>query len=92
MPATCYLQLKRPSHPSRGIPTAVNSLATLLKEPVVRSFFVQSDGVKLLIPLITPASTQQSIQVTLTIYGLFASVNYIQCNALDYLGKHFMHL
>ncbi|KAL8499799.1 hypothetical protein ACS0TY_019687 [Phlomoides rotata] len=31
----CLLvQLKNPSHPSRGIPTAVNCLATLLKEPV----------------------------------------------------------
>ncbi|KAM7279115.1 hypothetical protein ACFE04_006249 [Oxalis oulophora] len=56
-------QLKKPSHPSRGVPTAVNCLAALLKEPVVRSSFVQADGVKLLIPLISPASTQQSIQL-----------------------------
>ncbi|XP_059665642.1 V-type proton ATPase subunit H-like [Cornus florida] len=56
-------QLKKPSHPSHGIPTAVNCLATLLKEPVVRSSFVQGDGVKLLEPLISPASTQQSIQL-----------------------------
>ncbi|XP_022718617.1 V-type proton ATPase subunit H-like isoform X1 [Durio zibethinus] len=56
-------QLKKPSHPSRGIPTAINCLAALLKEPVVRSSFVQVDGVKLLIPLISPASTQQSIQL-----------------------------
>lgn len=56
-------QLKNPSHPSRGIPTAINCLAALLKEPVVRSSFVQADGVKLLIPLISPASTQQSIQL-----------------------------
>lgn len=56
-------QLKKPSHPSRGIPTAVNCLATLLKEPLVRSSFVQADGVKLLVPLISPASTQQSMQL-----------------------------
>ncbi|XP_050223860.1 V-type proton ATPase subunit H [Mercurialis annua] len=56
-------QLKKPSHPSRGVPTAISCLATLLKEPVVRSSFVQADGVKLLIPLISPASTQQSIQI-----------------------------
>ncbi|EOY10175.1 Vacuolar ATP synthase subunit H family protein isoform 3, partial [Theobroma cacao] len=56
-------QLRKPSHPSRGIPTAINCLASLLKEPVVRSSFVQADGVKLLIPLISPASTQQSIQL-----------------------------
>ncbi|AET03991.2 vacuolar H+-ATPase subunit H, putative [Medicago truncatula] len=56
-------QLKKPSHPSRGVPTAINCLSTLLKEPVVRSNFVQTDGVKLLVPLICPASTQQSIQL-----------------------------
>ncbi|KAL6527077.1 hypothetical protein OROGR_016167 [Orobanche gracilis] len=56
-------QLKNPSHPSRGVPTAINCLATLLKEPMIRSSFVQADGVKLLIPLISPASTQQSIQL-----------------------------
>ncbi|CAA0837123.1 V-type proton ATPase subunit H [Striga hermonthica] len=56
-------QLRNPSHPSRGISTAVNCFATLLKEPVVRSSFVQADGVKLLVPLISPASTQQSIQL-----------------------------
>lgn len=57
--------MKKPSHPSRGVPTAVNCLSTLLKEPMVRSSFVKADGVKLLIPLISPASTQQSIQVIL---------------------------
>ncbi|CAH9063575.1 unnamed protein product [Cuscuta epithymum] len=57
------VQLRRPTHPSHGIPTAINSLATLLKEPLVRSLFVQADGVKLLVPLISPASTQQSIQL-----------------------------
>ncbi|KAH6757515.1 vacuolar ATP synthase subunit H family protein [Perilla frutescens var. hirtella] len=56
-------QLKKPSHVSRGIPTAINCLATLLKEPIVRSSFVQADGVKFLVPLITPASSQQSIQL-----------------------------
>ncbi|XP_057784480.1 V-type proton ATPase subunit H-like [Salvia miltiorrhiza] len=56
-------QLKKPSHPSRGIPTAINCLATLLKEPLVRSSFVQAGGVKFLIPLIIPASSQQSIQL-----------------------------
>ncbi|KAK6156440.1 hypothetical protein DH2020_010688 [Rehmannia glutinosa] len=56
-------QLKKPAHPSGGIPTAISCLATLLKESVVRSSFVQADGVRLLIPLISPASTQQSIQL-----------------------------
>ena len=77
-----FTQLRSPSHPSRGIPTAVNCLATLLKEPLVRSSFVQADGVKLLIPLINPVSNQttpiassqsnqqQSMQV---IFSLFFS-------------------
>ncbi|XP_019246766.1 PREDICTED: V-type proton ATPase subunit H-like [Nicotiana attenuata] len=56
-------QLRKPSHPSCSVPAAINCLATLLKEPIVRSSFVQADGVKLLVPLITPASTQQSIQL-----------------------------
>ncbi|KAH0894648.1 hypothetical protein HID58_057077 [Brassica napus] len=56
-------QLRQPSHPTRGAPVAISCLSTLLKEPVVRSLFVQADGVKLLVPLISPASTQQSIQL-----------------------------
>ncbi|KAK6919822.1 ATPase, V1 complex, subunit H, C-terminal [Dillenia turbinata] len=57
-------QLKKPSHGGRAIPTAINCLASLLKEPLVRSSFVRADGVRLLIPLISPASTQQqSIQL-----------------------------
>ncbi|KAL5703120.1 hypothetical protein ACHQM5_028253 [Ranunculus cassubicifolius] len=56
-------QLKKPSHPSCAIPTAISCLATLLKEPMARSSFVKADGVKLLTPLISPASTQQSIQL-----------------------------
>ena len=57
------LQLRIPSHPTRGIPTSVSSLATLLRISRVRAMFVKSDGIKLLAPLITPASTQQYIQV-----------------------------
>ncbi|XP_041012162.1 V-type proton ATPase subunit H-like [Juglans microcarpa x Juglans regia] len=57
------VQLKKPSHPSGAVPIAISCLATLLKEPVVRSLFVRADGIKLLIPLIAPASTQQSIQL-----------------------------
>ena len=59
------MQLRQPSHPTRGAPVAISCLSTLLKEPVVRSSFVKADGVKLLVPLISPASTQQSIQVTI---------------------------
>ncbi|XP_020593771.1 probable V-type proton ATPase subunit H [Phalaenopsis equestris] len=56
-------QLKNPSHPHRAVPVAINCLATLLRESSVRASFVQTDSVKLLVPLISPASTQQSIQL-----------------------------
>lgn len=56
-------QLRQPSHTSRGVATAVSSLATLLREPYVRKLFVMADGVKILAPLITPASSQQYIQL-----------------------------
>ncbi|ONM58116.1 V-type proton ATPase subunit H [Zea mays] len=56
-------QLRNPTHPSCSIPTSIHCLSTLLREPYVRTLFVQADGIKLLIPLISPASTQQSIQL-----------------------------
>lgn len=56
-------QLRQPSHPTRGVPTAVSSLATLLREPYARKLFVSADGVKVLSPLIVPASSQQHIQL-----------------------------
>jgi V-type H+-transporting ATPase subunit H len=56
-------QLRTPSHPTRGIPMAVSSLATLLRLPKVRAMFVRADGIRLLAPLITPAVTQQHIQL-----------------------------
>ncbi|CAD6217712.1 unnamed protein product [Miscanthus lutarioriparius] len=55
--------LRNPTHPSCSIPTSIHCLSTLLREPYVRTLFVQADGIKLLIPLISPASTQQSIQL-----------------------------
>lgn len=69
------MQLKKPSHPTWGVPTAISCIAMLLKEPVVRSSFVQADGVKLLIPLISPASTQQSIQVSFVTFQIAGLIN-----------------
>lgn len=71
------MQLKQPSHPTRGVPIAISCLSSLLKEPVVRSSFVQADGVKLLVPLISPASTQQSIQVTTHLVEAVLSEKYL---------------
>eukprot|EP00252_Welwitschia_mirabilis_P022949 TRINITY_DN636_c0_g2_i1.p1 TRINITY_DN636_c0_g2~~TRINITY_DN636_c0_g2_i1.p1 ORF type:complete len:454 (-),score=90.49 TRINITY_DN636_c0_g2_i1:226-1587(-) len=56
-------QLRRPSHPTCGISTAISSLATLLRDPQGRSLFVKADGVKFLIPLLSPASAQQNVQL-----------------------------
>ncbi|KAL6656721.1 hypothetical protein ACP70R_004501 [Stipagrostis hirtigluma subsp. patula] len=56
-------QLRSPTHPNCSVPTAIHCLSALLREAYVRTLFVQADGVKLLIPLISPASTQQSIQL-----------------------------
>ncbi|KAG0626251.1 hypothetical protein M758_2G114600 [Ceratodon purpureus] len=56
-------QMRSPAHPTRGIPTAVSSLATLLRITKVRAIFIKADGTKLLAPLLTPASNQQYIQL-----------------------------
>lgn len=78
-------QLNNPSHPSRSVPTAVNSLATLLREPSARASFVQADGVKSLIPLISPASTQQSIQILYETCLCIWLLSYYDA-AIDYLA------
>jgi V-type H+-transporting ATPase subunit H len=61
------VQLRSASHPTRGIPTALSSLATRLRIPKVRAMFIKSDGTELLAPLIAPASNQQYIQVMIVL-------------------------
>ncbi|PHU11084.1 V-type proton ATPase subunit H [Capsicum chinense] len=78
-------QLKKPTHPTRSIPSTINCLSTLLKEPVVRSSFVRADGVKLLVPLISPASTQQSIQLLYETCLCVWLLSYYE-PAIDYLA------
>ncbi|XP_058094323.1 V-type proton ATPase subunit H [Magnolia sinica] len=78
-------QLKAPSHPTSGVPTAISCLSTLLREPLVRSSFVQADGVKLLVPLISPASTQQSIQLLYETCLCVWLLSYYE-PAVEYLG------
>ncbi|XP_060974737.1 V-type proton ATPase subunit H-like [Cannabis sativa] len=62
---TFQLQQKKPlpSNLSRSSPTAISCLTTLLKEPVVKAFFVHSNGVRLLVPFINPPFIQPSIQL-----------------------------
>lgn len=59
------LQLRRPAHPSRAVPTAVHCQAVLLRETPVRSLIFRSGGVALLAPLLTmpPAGGQLNIQL-----------------------------
>jgi len=59
------LQLRRPAHPVRAIPTAVHCLSVLLREPSVRALFFRSGGVALVSPLvgIPPAGGQLNIQL-----------------------------
>jgi V-type H+-transporting ATPase subunit H len=46
-------QLRHPSHPTRGIPTAMHCLAVLLREVPVRAMFCRTPGaMQLLIPLV----------------------------------------
>ncbi|CAM6120518.1 unnamed protein product [Calypogeia fissa] len=56
-------QLKHPSHPTRGIASAISSLATILRENKVRELLLKCGGVKLLADLISPASTHQYVQL-----------------------------
>ncbi|CAM6100948.1 unnamed protein product [Calypogeia fissa] len=56
-------QLRHPDHPTRATPTAVSSLATLLRERQVRSLFVKAGGVEPLADLVAPATNQQYIQL-----------------------------
>ncbi|XP_074568900.1 putative V-type proton ATPase subunit H [Curcuma longa] len=78
-------QLKNPSHPTCSIPLAINCLSNLLREPAVRVSFVQADGVKLLVPLISPASNQQSIQLLYETCLCIWLLSYYDA-AVDYLA------
>ncbi|PSC76439.1 V-type proton ATPase subunit H-like [Micractinium conductrix] len=55
-------QLRRPSDPSRSVPTAVHALSQLLREPPLRVMLHRAGGVQLLAPLVTmpaPGGPQQ---------------------------------
>lgn len=69
-----WVQLKTPTHPTRGVPTAVSSLAVLLRIPKMRAIFVRADGIRYLSLLIVPASNQQYIQVSLFLHNLLPAL------------------
>ncbi|EFN53238.1 hypothetical protein CHLNCDRAFT_32265 [Chlorella variabilis] len=59
-------QLRRPSDPSRAVPTAVHAFSRLLREPPLRAMLHRAGGVQLLAPLVAmPAhgSGQLNIQL-----------------------------
>jgi len=59
-------QLRRPSHPTRGIPTAMHCLAVLLREGPVRTMFCRSPGaMQLLIPLVGMPSPGVQLNIQL---------------------------
>ncbi|XP_074578829.1 putative V-type proton ATPase subunit H [Curcuma longa] len=80
----CF-ELKYSSHPTCSIPLAVTCLANLLREPSMRVSFVQADGVKLLIPLISPTLNQQSIQLLYETCLCIWLLSYYDA-AVDYLA------
>uniref|UniRef100_A0A803NVG6 Uncharacterized protein n=1 Tax=Cannabis sativa TaxID=3483 RepID=A0A803NVG6_CANSA len=87
------LQLKKPlpSNLSRSSPTAISCLATLLKEPVVKAFFVHSNGVRLLVPFINPPFIQPSIQfIKHHIDGRFILLCVGLCCASVFVGSWFL--
>ncbi|KAK9845572.1 hypothetical protein WJX84_004458 [Apatococcus fuscideae] len=49
-------QLRQPAHPSRSVPSALHSLACLLREPGVRMLFHRANGLQLLAPLLRQQS------------------------------------
>jgi V-type H+-transporting ATPase subunit H len=58
-------QLRRPSHPTRGVATAVHCLSVLLRDAPVRSMFLRVGGGPLLAPLVRmpPPGGQLNIQL-----------------------------
>lgn len=56
-------QLRRPSNPTKGIPTATSALAALLQERGARQLFLRAGGVMLLAPLLKTANTPTSSQL-----------------------------
>jgi V-type H+-transporting ATPase subunit H len=67
-------QLRRPSNPSKSVPTAVASLSALLRERGCRQLFVKSGGPATLAPLLkaafTPTTSQLLYELCLCVWQL----------------------
>lgn len=67
-------QLRRPSNPTKAVPTAISALAVLLRDKPTRALFTQAGGVALLAPLLRsctgPTSSQLAYEICLCAWQL----------------------
>eukprot|EP00878_Enallax_costatus_P027898 GHUV01030086.1.p1 GENE.GHUV01030086.1~~GHUV01030086.1.p1 ORF type:complete len:450 (+),score=138.79 GHUV01030086.1:518-1867(+) len=67
-------QLRRPSNPTKAVPTAISALAVLLRDKPTRALFTQAGGVQLMGPLLRsctgPTSSQLAYETCLCAWQL----------------------
>jgi V-type H+-transporting ATPase subunit H len=67
-------QLRRPSNPTKSVPTAISALAVLLRDKATRGLFTSAGGVGLLAPLLRsctgPTSSQLAYEICLCVWQL----------------------
>ncbi len=56
-------QLRRPSNPSKSIPTAISALSALLREKGCRTMFQRAGGVPLVAPLLRSCNSPSNSQI-----------------------------
>jgi hypothetical protein len=56
-------QLRRPSNPSKSIPTAISALAALLREKGARTMFQRAGGIQLVAPLVRSCNSPSNSQI-----------------------------
>ncbi len=56
-------QLRRPSNPSKSIPTAISALAALLREKGCRTMFQRAGGIQLVAPLLRSCNSPSNSQI-----------------------------
>jgi len=67
-------QLRRPSNPTKSVPTSVSALSTLLREKGSRTLFTRMNGAQLLVPLLrscnSPTNSQLLYELCLCLWQL----------------------
>eukprot|EP00898_Chlorokybus_atmophyticus_P008002 jgi/Chlat1/8202/Chrsp76S07633 len=56
-------QLRHPSDPNRAVATAVSGLSLLLQEPSARIVFIHNGGLTLLVPILKPSNSPNTVQI-----------------------------